>query len=152
MLGVYTDSGFGNALGADPGFTERVNVSPTSDIELEAEDAVAAAGATPAARVSTGAGTPWLMATVAFKSATLTAPALSVAPASLSFGGTAGGPSPAAKTLSVGNAGGGTLSWSASESASWLSLSPASGTNSGTITVTPDITGLAAGTYTTTSP
>jgi hypothetical protein len=148
-MGFYADSGFGRTLGADPSYTERVNVSPTSDMEFEVEDAVAGFGDTPAARVSTGASTPWLMATVVFKSGAQAAPALSVTPTSLAFSGTAGGPSPAAKTLTVANAGGGTFNWTASESASWLSLSPASGTNSGTITVTPDITGLAAGTYTT---
>ena len=41
------------------------------------------------------------------------------------------------------------MNWTASESASWLTLSPTSGTNNGTITATPSITGLAAGTYTT---
>src|SRR4051794_5768981 len=66
-LGVYVDSGFSRTLGADPNFAERVNVSPTSDVELEVEDATAGVGATPAARVSTGANTPWAMATVAFK-------------------------------------------------------------------------------------
>ena len=45
-------------------------------------------------------------------------------PTSLSFSATAGGASPAAKTLTVSNAGGGTMNWTASESASWLSLSP----------------------------
>ena len=76
-------------------------------------------------------------------------PALAVTPASLSFTGTAGGASPLAKTFDVSNAGGGTLSWSASESAPWLSVSPGSGVGAATVTVTPSITGLAAGTYTT---
>ena len=39
------------------------------------------------------------------------------------------------------------MSWTASDDAAWLSVSPASGTNSGTVTVTPNISGLAAGTY-----
>ena len=143
------DSGFDRTLGADPGYTQRVNVSPTSDIEFLAEDALPLLGDTPAARASTGANTPWLMATVVFKSGTISPPALSVSPASLSFSGTAGGANPAAKTLSVSNAGGGTLSWTATKSAPWLSVSPAGGTNSGTITVTPSISSLAAGTYTT---
>ena len=78
-----------------------------------------------------------------------TPPALSVTPASLAFTATAGGADPAAKTLAVSNTGGDSMDWTASESATWLSVSPASGTNAGTITVTPSITGLAAGTYTT---
>jgi N,N-dimethylformamidase beta subunit-like protein/uncharacterized protein DUF4082/concanavalin A-like lectin/glucanase superfamily protein/fibronectin type III domain protein/Big-like domain-containing protein/BACON domain-containing protein len=148
-LGFYVDSGFGNTLGADPSFTERVNVSPTGDMEFEAQDAIGNLGDTPAAHVATGASTPWAMATVVFKSGAPSPPTLAVSPASLSFSATAGGASPAAKTVSVSNAGGGTLSWLASENASWLAISPTSGTNSGTITVTPSITGLAAGTYTT---
>ena len=148
-MGFYADSGFDRTLTADPSYSERVNVSPTSDMEFVAEDALPLRGDTPAARVSTGGSTPWLMATVVFKSGVPQAPALSVSPASLSFGATAGGANPVAKTLAVSNSGGGTLNWTASETASWLSVSPASGTNSGTITVTPNITGLAAGTYTT---
>jgi hypothetical protein len=148
-LGFYADSGFSRTLSADPSFTERVNVSPRPDMEFVVEDALPLRGDTPAARVSTGANTPWTMATVVFKSGTVSPPALSVTPSSLAFSATAGGSSPAAKTLSVTNAGGGTMNWTASESASWLSVSPASGTNGGTITATPSITGLAAGTYTT---
>jgi concanavalin A-like lectin/glucanase superfamily protein/BACON domain-containing protein len=76
-------------------------------------------------------------------------PVLSVSATTLSFSGTAGAADPAAKTFSVSNTGAGTLNWSASESASWLSVSPGSGTNAGTVTVTPAITGLTSGTYTT---
>ena len=69
-MGFYVDSGFGRTLTADPSYTERVNVSPTSDMEFVAEDALPLRGDTPAARVSTGANTPWPMATVVFKTAT----------------------------------------------------------------------------------
>jgi Galactose oxidase-like, Early set domain/Fibronectin type III domain/Glyoxal oxidase N-terminus len=69
-LGLYADSGFGDTLTAGSGFTPRINVSNTSDIELLAEDQVlAAAGATPNATVGTGATTTWLMATVVLKGA-----------------------------------------------------------------------------------
>src|SRR5262249_1524221 len=151
-MGFYVDSGFSRTLGADPTYTERVNVSPTSDMEFLAEDALPLRGATPAARVTTRGPPPGNMATVVFKTGTPappTPPALSVTPTSLSFSGTAGGSSPAAKTLAVSNTGGGSMNWTAADNASWLSVSPASGTNSGTITVTPSISGLAAGTYTT---
>ncbi|MDA0180301.1 PQQ-dependent sugar dehydrogenase [Solirubrobacter phytolaccae] len=74
---------------------------------------------------------------------------LSVTPASLAFSATQGGSSPAAKTLAVSNTGGGSMAWTASENAAWLSVSPGSGTNAGTVTVTPSVTGLSAGTYTT---
>jgi len=60
------------------------------------------------------------------------APVLSVSPASISAASSAGSAS-----LNVSNSGGGTLSWFASvtSGASWLSISPTSGTNAGTITV-----------------
>jgi Domain of unknown function (DUF1929)/Fibronectin type III domain/Kelch motif len=67
-VGFYADSGFGDTLTADPGYTGRVNVSPTGDIELFTEDSVVGQGATPAPSVSTGAATSWEMATVVFKS------------------------------------------------------------------------------------
>jgi hypothetical protein len=145
-VGFYADSGFNRTLSADPSYSERVNVSPRGDMEFVTEDALPLRGDTPAARVSTGSNTPWTMATVVFKSGTVSPPALSVSPTSLAFSGTAGGAT--AKTLTVTNAGGGTMSWTASESASWLTLSPTSGTNNGTITDAVDHR-LAAGTYTT---
>ena len=55
-------------------------------------------------------------------------PALSVTPASLSFGATQGGASPPAQNLSVANTGSGTLSFTASDDATWLAVAPASGT------------------------
>jgi hypothetical protein len=64
VLGFYADSGFGDTLTAGTGYTSRVNVSHTSDMELLAEDQIAAQGATPAATVGTGANTDWLMATL----------------------------------------------------------------------------------------
>ena len=120
-------------------------------MEFVAEDALPLRGDTPAARVSTGANTPWTMATVVFKTGGTRRrrPRCRSRRRAWPSAATAGGSSPAAKTLTVSNAGGGTMNWTASESASWLSLSPTSGTNDGTITATPSITGLAAGTYTT---
>ena len=76
------------------------------------------------------------------------APALAVAPASLAFTGTAGGADPAAKTLSATNTGGGSLSLTAADDASWLTVTPASGSAPQTLTVSASLTGLAAGTYT----
>jgi BACON domain-containing protein len=76
------------------------------------------------------------------------APILAVSPASLSFSATQGAAAPAAKSLSVANTGGGALSWSAADDAAWLTESPLTGTAPGTVTVTPSIAGLTAGTYT----
>ena len=70
-------------------------------------------------------------------------PAIGASPTSLSFTAQAGA-NPAAQTLTISNTGGGTLSWSASDSATWLSLSPASGTGTGVVTAS-----VATGTMTT---
>jgi hypothetical protein len=67
-IGFYADSGFGDKLTGDPGYTGRVNVSPAGDMEMFVEDTVVGQGATPAPSVSTGAATIWEMATVVFKS------------------------------------------------------------------------------------
>jgi glucose/arabinose dehydrogenase len=77
-------------------------------------------------------------------------PALAVSPASLSFGGSAGGANPAAKTLTVSNTGGGTLSFSATDDAPWLTVTPGTGTAPRDLSVTVDTAGLAAGTHTAT--
>jgi hypothetical protein len=55
---------------------------------------------------------------------------------------------PSASALNVTNTGGGTLSFSASSNASWLSVSPLSGTAPQSEQVTASVAGLAAGTYT----
>ena len=68
-LGFYADSGFGSTLVAAPGYTSRANVSPSGTIQMLAEDTTVTAGAFPAASVTTGAGTIWLMATVVLKHA-----------------------------------------------------------------------------------
>jgi len=65
----------------------------------------------------------------------------------LSFTAQEGGSNPAAQTLSLSNTGGGTLTWTASDNAPWLTLSQTSGTGNGTITVTAATGSLAAGTY-----
>jgi hypothetical protein len=75
-------------------------------------------------------------------------PALAVTPASLAFSGTEGGANPAAKTLSVTNTGGGSLSFTAGDDATWLTVTPASGSAPQTLTVSASLSGLAAGTYT----
>jgi hypothetical protein len=83
-LGLYVDSGFGATLAAGSGYSGRVNVSPTSDVEFIAEDQVVAAGATPNATVSTGANTTWLMATIVFKAGAAGPPTAPSAPTGVS--------------------------------------------------------------------
>ena len=77
------------------------------------------------------------------------APALGASPAALSFTATQGGANPANQTVTISNSGG-TLSWTASDTAAWLSLSPASGAGAGTLAANVNTAGLAAGTYTST--
>lgn len=77
-------------------------------------------------------------------------PMIVLSPSSLSFSGIAGGAVPAAKTLNLTNPGGGTLSWDITPSASWLLVTPRTGTTkteTDTITVTANTAGLSAGTY-----
>jgi len=74
-------------------------------------------------------------------------PTIGVSPSSLSFTATAGGANPANQSLSITNTGGGTLNWTASDNAAWLSVSPTSGTAPSSTTASVNISGLAAGTY-----
>ena len=75
------------------------------------------------------------------------APVLSVSPTALSGQGTVG-TNIAAKTVQVSNTGNKRLRWTVTApTASWLTVSPTSGTNSGTLTVTFKTSSLAAGAY-----
>jgi len=73
---------------------------------------------------------------------------LQVSPTSLTFNMTQNGSNPTVKLLNISNNGTGSLTWSASESISWLSLSSSSGTAPSTIDVSINGSGLSAGTYT----
>ena len=79
--------------------------------------------------------------------ANVTPPTLALSVNSLSYSAITNGSNPPAQNISVSNSGTGSLNWSASSNASWLTVSPASGTNSGTIQASVNISGLAAGTY-----
>lgn len=74
-------------------------------------------------------------------------PAIRTSPTSLSFSAQQGGSNPFAQTVTISNTGGGTLNWSANASTTWLSVSPASGTSIGAVTVTVGTAALTAGTY-----
>jgi hypothetical protein len=71
-------------------------------------------------------------------------PAISLSKTSMTFNAGASN----SQTFSVSNSGGGTLNWTVSDNQSWLSVSPTSGQNTGTVTVTVNRTGLSEGTYT----
>ncbi len=80
------------------------------------------------------------------------APDLSVSITSLSASSTQG-QNAASQTFEVWNSGGGTLTYTISQDAAWLSCTPASGTSTGehdAITVNYATSGLAVGTYNTT--
>lgn len=79
--------------------------------------------------------------------ASTASPVINLSQTSLAFTGTAGGSNPAAQSFTVSNTGSGTLAWTAGDNATWLTVSPASGTNTGTVSATVNLTGLAAGTY-----
>jgi uncharacterized protein (TIGR03437 family) len=74
---------------------------------------------------------------------------LAVTPASLQFASVSGGTA-AAQPIQISNSAGGTLNWTATatSSANWLSVSPASGTAPSTLAVSISAAGLSAGTYT----
>lgn len=99
------------------------------------------------ATVTGGGITKQIPVSIVVVQAESTTPALSLTPATLSFSGTVGTTNPTAKTISVSNTGSGTLTWTAGDNAAWLTLTPASGTNTGTITASVNLAGLAAGTY-----
>ena len=71
-------------------------------------------------------------------------------PSSLSFAATLGGASPGSQILSIARLGTGTMSWSLSDDAPWLSLSPSSGTTTDetdSINVSVNTSGLSANVY-----
>jgi pimeloyl-ACP methyl ester carboxylesterase len=75
------------------------------------------------------------------------APTIVVAPTSLRFAYTVGGMIPPAQSIQVTNSGGGTLNWTATTSATWLSVAVASGTAPSALSALVSPTGLGAGTY-----
>jgi len=74
-------------------------------------------------------------------------PVISLSPASLIFTATEGGSNPAYQTFEVSNTSGGSLNWTASDNAAWLSLSPVSGSDNIMVAVFVDISSLSVGTY-----
>jgi len=77
---------------------------------------------------------------------TIQAASLSVTPSSQTFFG-AIGLNPTAQTIQVTNSGTGSLNWTASVTSTWLGLSPTSGSGPSTVSVAPNTSGLAVGSY-----
>ena len=74
-------------------------------------------------------------------------PAIGASPTSFSFVATEGGANPATQTLSISNTGGGTLSWTASENTTWLTLNPTFRTGNGAVTLSVETGTLSVGSY-----
>jgi uncharacterized protein (TIGR03437 family) len=77
--------------------------------------------------------------------------ALVISPQAVTFNYSVGGSAPAAQTVSITNAGAGTLTFTAAASSSpyWLAVSPSSGSTPATLSISVNPANLAAGTYTT---
>jgi hypothetical protein len=75
-------------------------------------------------------------------------PVLQISQASLTFAGVPGGANPAAQSVNITNAGGGTLNWTAATDQGWLTVSAGAGTAPSTLAINTASSGLAAGTYT----
>lgn len=102
--------------------------------------------------VSGGTATSTSGSTTSTSTSTTSTPSILLNPVSLSFSGTAGGTTPLAQTFNISNPTGGTLTWTLTEPASWLGLNITSGTTTtevDAISAGVSISGLAAGTYST---
>jgi hypothetical protein len=71
---------------------------------------------------------------------------LNLSPASLNYAATQGAANPTNQTISLTNTGG-ILNWTVSDDASWLTVSPASGSGSSTLTASVNTAGLTTQTY-----
>jgi uncharacterized protein (TIGR03437 family) len=78
---------------------------------------------------------------------TISTPAVTLAPTSLTFNGTAGGSAPPGQTVAVTTAGGWASSVSVTGNVNWLSVTPTSGSGNGSFTVNVDVSKLSAGTF-----
>ncbi|MCU1306235.1 MAG: hypothetical protein JWN45_930 [Acidobacteriaceae bacterium] len=75
-------------------------------------------------------------------------PALLAQPANLTFAAFQGNGNPPSQPVTIYNEGTGTLNWTASSNATWLSASSNSGTTPTTVSISVDVSSLTAGNYT----
>ena len=117
-------------------------------VTLSVTTGTLAAGSYSGTVIMNAAGASSVTVPVTFTVATVPVPpAIGASPTSLSFAATQGGANPATQTVSISNTGGGTLSWTASDDAAWLTLSRASGTGNGVVTAHVMTGATAFGTY-----
>lgn len=133
-----------------PGVTQTIQPGLSGTFTLTASFANLAAGSySGTATISGGGVTKQVPVTLTLTAATST-PAIGLNTTSLGFAGTVGGTNPSAQTIGISNVGGGTLTWNVGDNATWLSLSPLSGTNAGMVTASVSLAGLLSGSYTAT--
>ena len=89
-------------------------------------------------------GAPSVTVPVTF--AVTAATTINLSPSSLSYAATQGAANPTNQNISLTNSGG-TLNWTVGDNASWMAVSPASGSGSSTLTTSVNTAGLSAGTY-----
>ncbi len=75
-------------------------------------------------------------------------PEIGVNRTGLNYGANTTGVKTSCQDLAINNNGTGILNWSIDDDADWLICNPTSGTGDGSVTVTVDVSGLPAGTYT----
>jgi len=130
----------GSSSGEHDEVTASVDIAGMSAGDYSATMTIAAAGAT---------NTPRTLAV----SLTLTGtegPTIAFGPASLGFSAVVDEANPANKTLEIWNSGTGTLDWSVSDDAAWLTLAPTGGSSTGEhdeATASVDIADMSAGDY-----
>ncbi|MGA8850022.1 MAG: BACON domain-containing carbohydrate-binding protein [Dehalococcoidia bacterium] len=79
-----------------------------------------------------------------------TEPTIAFNPKRFTFPATAGGANPASQILEIWNSGPGTIDWSVSDDAAWLTLAPTTGSSTGEhdeVTALVDIADISAGNY-----
>jgi hypothetical protein len=133
-----------------PGVTQTIQPGQSGAFTLTASTAGLTAGTySGTATISGGGITKQVPVTLTLTTATST-PAIGLNTTSLGFAGTVGGTNPSAQTIGISNVGGGTLTWNVGDNATWLTLSPLSGTNAGMVTASVNLAGLLSGSYTAT--
>lgn len=128
----------GTSAGEHDGVTVSVNISGMTPGSYNATITISAPGAT---------NTP---KTASVNLTINPQPTIARSPSRFSFTATKGGANPSDQTLEIWNSGVDTLNWSVSDNATWLSLNPTTGSSTGetdSLTVSANITGMAAGDY-----
>jgi hypothetical protein len=137
----------GTATEAWVTLTPASGTAPAS-VAVEVNTAGLSAGTYTASITFSAPGATNTPATVAVTLTVGAPPGVGLSATTFVFTGQAGGASPADQTLTISNTGGGTLNWSATDDAAWLTLSATSGTAPSTVTLSVSHAGLAAGIYT----